>query len=99
MPGRPRTQLLGEDAGAAEGEQEVGGPAVARVRQAALPAAEGHPPVERGHGRIIEGDDPFGGEFAEWHLQPGPVPGEVPEAVQIEVEQLAQTQAGAAEQG
>ena len=38
-------------------------------------------------------------ELAERHLQPGAVPGQVPQAVQFQVEELAQPQPGAAQQG
>ena len=76
----------GADAGAAQGEQEVSGPAIAGVRQAALAAALGHPSVKCGQGLLVERDDPFGGELAERDLEPGAVSGQVPEAVQFEVE-------------
>ena len=90
---------VGAEASATLDEQEVRCPALARVGQGSLRAAQGHPLVECVEGGGVEGDGAFGAEFAEWHLQPATVAGRVPDAVQLEVEQFAEADAGAAQQG
>ena len=89
---------VGPDPGAGDHEQKVGGPAVARVNQGALAAADCQPGVEGGEGVGVQRHDPFGVQLAERHLQPGAVPGQLPQTVQFQVEELAEPQAGAAEQ-
>jgi hypothetical protein len=59
---------------------------------ARLPAADGDPCVERAQGGVVERHDPLGVQLAQRHLQPGAVAGEIPQAVEFEVEQLTQTQ-------
>ena len=80
-------------------EQEVGGLAGAGVWQGALGAALRCPSVQRVEGRLVQGDGAFGAELAQWDLQPAAVTGEVEQAVQLEVEQFAQAQPGAAQDG
>jgi hypothetical protein len=67
------------------------------VVQGALPAADCEPGVEGGEGVGVERDDPFGVQLAEWHLQPGAVSGQFPQAVKFEVEELTEPKPGAAE--
>jgi hypothetical protein len=59
---------VGSDPGAGDDEQVVDGPAVAGVGEGTLSTADGHPGIEHGEGLGIEGDDPLGVEFAEWHF-------------------------------
>jgi hypothetical protein len=68
------------------------------VGQGPLAAADGQPGVEGVEGVGVERDDAFGVQLAEGHFQPGAVSGEFPQAVQFQVEQLAEPQPGAAEQ-
>jgi hypothetical protein len=51
--------------------------------------------VAQGH--LVKRHGPLGGELAEGDLQPAAVAGGVPDAVQLEVEQLAEADAGAAQ--
>jgi hypothetical protein len=55
-------------------EQEVGGPAVAGVRQGALGAAVGRPGVERDQGARVQRHRAFRAELAERDPQPRPGP-------------------------
>jgi hypothetical protein len=92
-------QPEGGQAAAALGEQEVRGPVQPGMRQGPLRAAPGHPFVQGGQGGLIQRHGPLGGQLAEGDLQPAAVAGGVPDAVQLEVEQLAQPDAGAAQHG
>ena len=80
-------------------EQEVGGLAVAGVDQRSLRSAQGHPGVEVGQSRLVEWDGPFGAELAQRDLDPGAAVTEVPQAVELEVEKLAESHPGAAQDG
>ena len=59
----------------------------------------GDPCVEQGEGAGIEGDHAFGGKFADGDFEPGAVRGEVDDAVELEVEELAGADAGGAQHG
>ena len=95
----PAAQPEGGQAAAALGEQEVRGPVQPGMRQGPLRAAPGHPFVQGGQGGLVERHGPLGGQLAERDLQPAAVAGGVPDAVQLEVEQLAEADAGAAQHG
>jgi len=93
----PAAQPEAGQAPAALHEQKVGRAAVARVRQGALRAALGHPGVHGHQGLGVQGDHPLGAELAERHLDPGAMAGRVPQAVELQVQQLAKAHAGAAQ--
>jgi len=76
-------------------EQEVGGLAVAGMRQRPLVPSLGGPGVQRRQGCLVQRDGALAGELAEGDLEPAAVAGEVEQAVQLEVEQFAQAQSGA----
>ena len=90
------TQRLRGQAAALVDEQELGGPAGARVRQRPAGGAPGDDPIQDDEGLVVEGHHAFGAEFAQWHLQPGAVPVDLVHAVQLEVAQLTQAQPGGA---
>ena len=95
----PAAQPEGGQPAAPLGEQEVGGPVQPGMRQRPLRAAAGHPLIQRGQGGLIQRHGPFGGELAKGDLQPAAVAGRIPDAVQLQVEQLAEPDAGAAQHG
>jgi hypothetical protein len=66
------------------------------VRQRPAGGAPGDDPIQDDEGLVVEGDHAFGAEFAQRHLQPGAVPGDLVHAVQLEVAQLTQAQPGGA---
>ena len=75
-------------------EQEVDRLAVARMRQGPLDAAQRHPGIEGGEGLRVEGNGALGPKLSERDLDPGAVGGEVPQAVELEIQQLADAHAG-----
>ena len=89
-------QRLRGDAAALVDQQELGRTAGARVRQRPAGGAPGDDPVGDVEGFLVEGHHAFGGQFAQRHLQPGAVPGDLVHAVQLEVAQLTETQSGGA---
>src|SRR5665648_755000 len=82
---------------AALDEEEVGGLAVAGMRQGPLDAALRGPSSQSGEGGPIQGDGAFGAEFSQRDLQPAAVAGEIEHAVQLEVKELPEPQPGAAQ--
>lgn len=93
------SELVCAESAASVHEQELGGPAVAGMGEGPLASPVGHPCVECGKRGGVEGDGALGAEFADRHLDPGAVRGGVPQAVELEVEQLAQAHSGAAQDG
>jgi len=77
-------------------EQELSQPAVAGVRQCTLAAPLGDPGVDHLDGVGVQRHHAFGVQLADWHSQPGAVPGEVQQTVQFQVEQFAHAHAGGA---
>ena len=84
--GQSLSQSVGRESAAAFEEEEVGGLAVARMRQCPLRPALSAPAVQSCEGDLVQGDGAFGGELAEGDLEPAAVAGEVEQAVQLEVE-------------
>jgi hypothetical protein len=64
-----------------------------------LRSAFAHPLVQHCKGRVVERDDAFAVEFTQRDFEPGAVAGQDPEAVEFEVEEFAEPEAGAAQQG
>jgi len=92
-------QPVSRKAPAAFGEQEIGWPAEPRMRQGPLQPAPADPFVQCGQGGLVERDGALGAELAERYFQPAIMAAGVPAAVELEVEQLAEPDAGAAQQG
>ncbi len=95
-PGEHVAQLVDGDAAAVVGEQELGGPPGAGVRQRPARGAVGDDAVDQGDGLLIERHHPFGVQLAERHLQPGTLPGDLVHAVEFEVDQFPDAQPGGA---
>jgi len=92
---QPSLQRSGSGAAPGADEHEVGEPSVPGVRQRPLGSAFGEPADQRGQGRFVERDGPFGVELAERGPQPAALRAVVEDAVQFEVEQLPDPQASA----
>jgi hypothetical protein len=81
------------------GEQELHRSAVAAVRQRTTGRSEFNDPVDDRDGVVVERDHPLGLELAERHLQPGTLAGDLVDAVELEVAELADPDpSGAGEQ-
>ncbi len=68
-----------------------------QLRQRPFPAPAADPRIESIEWFGIERDRAFGAELADWHLEPGAVRTELDEAVELEVQQLADAHAGGAQ--
>ena len=55
--------------------------------------------MDHGEGRVVEWDGAFGAELAQWDFDPGASVAEVPQAVELKVQQLAESHPGAAQDG
>jgi hypothetical protein len=82
---------------AVDDPQELDRAAGAWVEQRPAASSDGGPLVEGGQGGVVEGDGAFGVQLAERDAQPGAVVAVVDEAVEFEVEELAEAEAGAAQ--
>jgi hypothetical protein len=92
------TQTVLAEAAAAFAEHEVSEVTVARVRQRPVMSALARPVVEQCDGFGIERDHSLGAELAGRNAQPGAVVAEVDDAVELEIEQLADTHSGGSQQ-
>jgi hypothetical protein len=92
-PDPPRSESLSSFA-----EHEVCEPVGAGVRMGPLRSASGGPLVEGGQGVGVQRHGPFGAQLAERNLQPAPGWPVVDDSGELEVEQLTESQPGAAEQ-
>jgi hypothetical protein len=79
-------------------EQEVHGLAGAGMRQRLAGGTVLGDPVEQLKGFGIDGHHPFGVQLAQRHLQPGTGAGDLVHAVQFEVDEFTDAQAGGAQQ-
>jgi hypothetical protein len=80
------------------GQQELDPAAVARVRQRPAGRARGGDAIDDRQHVVVEGDHPVGLELAERDLQPGALSGHLVDAVELEVDEFADPQAGLADQ-
>src|SRR5665648_1304511 len=85
--GQSLAEPVGRGPAAALDEEDVGGLAVAGMRQGPLDAALRGPSSQSGEGGPIQGDGAFGAEFSQRDLQPAAVAGEIEHAVQLEVKE------------
>jgi hypothetical protein len=88
---------VGARSATAFGEHEVAEPSVARVWQRPLTAPTADPPVKCVEWFGIERHHPFGAELADGDLEPCAAGAEGDEAVELEVEQLADAHPGGAQ--
>jgi len=86
------------DALAALGEEVVARGSAARIGMGALATPSGRPGVEEGDGVCVEGHGAFGVELAERDALPGAGGPVVDDAVELQIEQLPETQSRSAKQ-
>ena len=86
------------DAAALVGEQEIGQLAGARVAQRPARGAIGGDPVDDLDGLLVDGHHPLGQQLAQRDLQPGPGPGDLVHAVQLQVGELPDAHPGSPQQ-
>ncbi len=87
------------EAAAAGGEQEIGECPGARVRDGPVRSAAFGPFVEGGQRGGFKRDHPLGGELAERDAQPGPGRAVADDAADLQIQELADPQARAAQHG
>jgi hypothetical protein len=87
-------QVLGGDPLAVAGEQELGGPPGARVRDGPARRAARDDPVDEGEGFLVDGHHPLGVQLAQRHLQPRALAGNLVHAVELEIDDLPDAQPG-----
>ena len=86
------SQRLLAEPSAVVGEEELGRRPVRGCGSGRPSRAGGDDPVDQGDGLLVEGHHPLGVEFAERDFQPGAVAGDLVHAVELEVQQFADTQ-------
>ncbi len=65
------------------GEEELGGPAIARVWKWPTIRADGGYPVDKGDGFVVERDHPLGIQLAQGNLEPCSVARDLMNAVEL----------------
>jgi hypothetical protein len=91
-------QRLGGDASSLVDQEEVDRMSGAGMRQWPPGCAVARDPVQDGDGLLVQRDHPFAGELAQRHLQPGVVSVDLVHAVQFQVPQFPDPQAGGPDQ-